>query len=286
MPLFIIVSGFFYKDKSIKEEMKHMLFHLVLPTTIIIFLTECIVNISNMGFVDSIIISLKAVLVCLSYQSKIIYDIPGTGVLWFIYFLVVMKLLFIFTIKISNENDKLLFLIILIESFAGSIIGLKGYWLPWSIDVSFACIIFYYFGYVLKKYDVFDRIISNYLVMIILLVLWIIGIKYCCIEIAVRFYPYWICSFITAISGSLIIFKLSFWMEKNMKKISKAIAWCGKYSFYILIIHYLEIAFINYNFYVYNSAVTILLMILIKCFISIICTFLITLIIDLAKKIF
>lgn len=283
MPLFIIVSGFFYKDRPIKEELKNMFFHLIIPSTIILFLTQIISNYSDMG-AKSILVALKTIIVCWSHQYNIVYNFPSTGVLWFIYVIVLIKLLFIISKTIFKENDILLYSLIILETFIGCIVGITGYWLPWSIDVSFACMIFYYFGYVLKKYDILNMLLSNYPVIIVSLLLWIFGIKNSCIEIAVRYYPNGLSCFVTAICGTLVIFKLSLLLDQYVKKFSKALAWCGKNSLYILIGHYLESSFVNYNFYIYNNTLTEIILILIKCSISLMFAFFICIVVSLIKK--
>ena len=281
MPLFIIVSGYFYKDKPLKEHLKYLLLHLLIPSFLIIFVVNMIMNIPDIGFIQSLLISFKTVITGWSHQANITYNFPSVGILWFIYFLIIMKLLFIITKKISKDNDILLLLLILLESFIGYFIGVKGCFLPWSIDISFACIILYYFGYIIHKYDVLNKIISNNYMMILLLILWIIGIICNPIEIAMRSYPNGLWSFISAISGSLVVFKLSSLIEKYLKNTSKILGWCGKYSLYILLINYIESKFIKYNFYLYNPSVTKISIILIRWIIVLLCTFIVVKIIDI-----
>ena len=173
---------------------------------------------------------------------------------------------------------------IIIESIIGYLLGINGYWLPWSIDVTFTCMIFYYFGYILKKYDLLNKIISNNLIIIVLLILWIIGIKYFCIELALRNYPYYLCSFITAICGTLVIFKLSLLIEKYLKIIPSSLSWCGKNTLYILFYHYIARSLFHFNFYLYNTAITHLIIILIYFAFSILLTYITIIIIRFIKK--
>ena len=115
MPLFIITSGFFYKEKSFKEEIKNLVIKLLIPTTIVLFIVSMIKSLQNMGFIDAFIETLKVITVCWSHKSKINYDFPGTGVLWFVYLLIGVRILFWINKKISKENEFLLFLLVIIE---------------------------------------------------------------------------------------------------------------------------------------------------------------------------
>ena len=265
MPLFIIISGYFYKERSLKEEIKNSLVHLIIPATIIMLLLINIRNIPLVGFSKSIVDSLKTIVVCWSHQSKITYGFEGVSVLWFIYMIVLVKIIFMLIRKISKDNELMCFGFVLIVSYIGYIIGISGYWLPWSVDVSFACMVFYYFGYLIKKYNLLNSILTNNTLIIALIFIWIIGIRYNCIEIAVRSYPNGLWSYITAICGSLVILKLSSFIEKKSNNISKFLAWCGSNSLYILMAHYIEISIFAYNLNITNLSVYKFVVISPKC---------------------
>ena len=53
MPLFIIVSGYFYKDRPLKKEIKNVLLKLIIPTTVIVFLVTFADNLYHMNYVLS-----------------------------------------------------------------------------------------------------------------------------------------------------------------------------------------------------------------------------------------
>lgn len=268
MPLFIITSGYFYKERSLKEELKNLFIKLLLPTTIIVLIVFLINNVPKIGLAQSIVESLKVITIGWSHESRINYCFDSVDVLWFIYLLVGIRILFSITKKISKNNDLLLFIFIITESLIGYIVGIKGYWLPWSIDVSFACILFYYLGYILKKYKILEKILIDYKFLVILLLIWIIGIRYSSIEIAIRSYPHGLWSFITAISGSIIILKISQLVEK-IKYISNILIWCGKNSLYILFGHYIEKNIIVYNLSINNISLLKAILISIKSLFSI-----------------
>ena len=269
MPLFIITSGFFYKRKTFMNELKNLIINLLIPTMNIYFFVFLYSNIDKMSFKDCCQNIIKSIIIAYSHQSKIKYEFKSIGVLWFNYFLILVRLLFNINKKIEKENDIILFIIILMETYIGYLIGVQKYWLPWSIDVSFACILFYYVGYTLNKYKIFYEIYGNIKIILIIFLMWIAGIKYNWIEIAVRKYPNGLWCFITAISGSIILLILARIIEAKLKIFSKFISWCGKNSLYILFGHHIEKSLIKYNLLIVDKSTYYKIIIPLKCLFSI-----------------
>lgn len=270
MPLYIITSGFFYKEKTFKEDIKNLIVKLLIPTTIILLIVFFINNSANLGFLETYIEALKVVTLCWSYKAKIDYNFSGTGVLWFIYILIGIRILFRLNKKIAKENELFLAIIVILETYIGYLIGKDGYWLPWSIDVTFACMIFYYIGYLFNKYSILDKISKNYKMIIIVFIIWILGIKYNWIEIAVRSYPNGLWSYITAISGTIILLKMSMIVEAKSNFCKKILSWCGKNSLYILFGHHIESSLIRYGIINKNKTLNKVILSLYKCSLSII----------------
>ena len=161
MPLFIIVSGYFYKNRRLKDEFIILFKKFFLPMIIILFVSFMIAYLSYYNLSDAFIKTLKTIVIGFNYQSRIDYQCLPVEVLWFIYFLVIMKLLFLINKKIAKDDKTLLLLIVAIEMLIGLFLAAYGYWLPWSVDIVLVCMSFYYFGYLLKKYNLLNRIINN-----------------------------------------------------------------------------------------------------------------------------
>lgn len=270
MPLYIITSGFFYKEKSLKKDIKNLIINLLIPTTIILLIVFFINNVTYLGFVETCKEALKVITVCWSHKSKIDYNFIGTGVLWFVYFLIGIRILFRLNKKVVEENDLFLFVIVLLETYIGFIVGIKGYWLPWSLDVTFSCMIFYYVGYIFNKYAILEKICENYKILFIVFMIWILGIYYNPIEIAIRSYPNGLWSYITAISGAIIILKISMFIESKFVFLTRILSWCGKNSLYILFGHHIEWSVIKYDIILRNKTIHKLVLIFYKCSVSII----------------
>lgn len=270
MPLFIITSGFFYKEKSLKEDIKNLIINLLIPTTIILLIVFFINNVTNLGFVETCKEALKVITVCWSHKNRIDYNFSGTGVLWFVYILIGIRILFRLNKKVAKENDLFLFAMVILETYIGYIVGIKGYWLPWSLDVAFSCMIFYYVGYIFNKYAVLEKICGNYKIIFMVFMIWILGINYNWIELAIRSYPNGLWSYITAISGAIIILKISMFIESKLVFLTRILSWCGKNSLYILFGHHIEWSAIKYDIIIKNKTIHKLVLSLYKCSISII----------------
>ena len=269
MPLYIITSGFFYKEKSFKEEIKNLSINYLLPTTLVLLICFFINHRGNPEFIETCKEAFKVVTVCWSHKSRIDYSFSSTGVLWFIYLLIGVKFLFILNKKVAKDNDLLLGTIVLFETYVGYLLGKNGYWLPWSLDLTFSSILFYYVGYLFNKYNILDKISKNYIILIIVLIIWILGIKYNWIELAVRKYQNGLWSYITAIAGTIIIFKLSMMIEKRFPSVTSILSWCGRNSLYILFGHHIESSLIKYNMIIKNKILFNIALSPWKCFNSV-----------------
>lgn len=249
MPLFIIISGYFYRDDKIIKCVKNILKKLVIPYASAVLILCFIKGIGKMSIIDILENCGKSLLVSFSFAKRWNYSIYAESLkeIWFIPMLSLIRIFFLLIKRICSNNEKSVFLIVVLSNILGYTLGIKGYWLPFSCDVALVCILFYYFGYVLKKYEILDKLLFDWKSLIIILLIWIMALKIGFIELAIRHYPNGLISFVEAIAGSIIILKLSNLIHAKLKILSEVLVWLGKNSLYVLIIHYLEQQLINYN---------------------------------------
>lgn len=247
MPLFIIVSGMFFKEDrsiiSLKKWTKTLIYAyiFIIITNYIYFIIH---NISIVIATEEII---KKIMLSYSTIGKLYFNAYSLGEFWFIPLLFIVKVLFIINRKITNNNSICLFLLIVLETYIGYLLGVKGYFLPFSLDVALFSMIFYYIGYILKNSKIIEQLLNKKKALIIIFIIWILGIKLNPIELFLRRYTYGLFCAITAISGTLIIFKLSRKIEEKNIISTGVLSWYGRNSMYILASHYAERLFINYN---------------------------------------
>lgn len=248
MPLFIIVSGFFYRNESFKITLKKVFLKLILPYIVGTIIVDLIMNVSTYGLGETLLIWIKQIGFSYSYMKNIMIDnIISLGVLWFFPLLAGIKLLFCINKKVSKDNDYIMTALILLETYIGYLLGIKGYWLPFSFDITLNCMLFFFIGYICKKYNILDYILKNWKIIIIITIIWIIGIKFNSIEIATRSYPNGLWSSVIAICGTFVIFKISQIIANKTKYLSKLLSWYGRNSMYILLFHYVEMQLIQYD---------------------------------------
>ena len=243
MPLFIIVSGFFFKEnEKFSIMLKKSFKTLIIPFLVVIFLDTLLRGYMNQqNLCDIIIDYFKRILVSYSADNKISYEFTRQlDVIWFIPFLFVTKIVFWGINKLAKSNEILKFLLCLLIMICGYYLGASGYWLPFSLDIAMFSVMFMYVGHILKKYNLLEKILQNYRILCIILIIWIIGIKYSPIELSMRLYPRVDLSVITGICGTIIIFKISELIDLKLKIISKILQWYGKNSMLILCAHQIE----------------------------------------------
>lgn len=241
MPLFIICSGYFFKNRGIKEEIKILIKTLLIPyicwlfiyNFLTIFLSD---NITIHSFSENICLYIRLLLLssCSPSPGKlniITGNIGGVGSLWFIPMLIMTRIIFLFIKKISKENHIMLFCIVIMLSFIGYILGTNMYYLPFMLDVAMYSLIFYYIGYVFNIYKILDKI--KIWEFIIIVLIFVIGFQFSWNELVIRRYPTF--SIVIATAGTLSILLVSKYITNKIN--FNFLTWVGKNTMNMLGIH-------------------------------------------------
>lgn len=69
----------------------------------------------------------------------------------------------------------------------------------------------------------------------------------CSLELAIRHYPGALASMAGGVAGCMLVFWLSAWLERILPAAGRALAWCGRNSFWILIAHFAEMVLVPYE---------------------------------------
>ena len=174
MPLFIIISGMFFKERDIKSFLVNIIKKLIIPYIITIFITNLVKaliidkNIDILSFIKEYIMQ---ILYSFAYL-KIKTNVKGIGVLWFFPLLAIIRIIFYILKKISKDDKILLGALCFLLSYIGYILGMKEKWLLFSVDVAFSCLIFYYIGYILYNKKILEKILSNKKLLFVILIIW------------------------------------------------------------------------------------------------------------------
>ncbi len=243
MPIFIIISGMFFDDsRTLKEVIVNILKKLVLPIFVTYFVYYIITY--SRGNPINIFVIIKQLLLAQYYLHTFFPDIPSIDFLYFLALLASLRILFYFVIKIFNKDIINSGLFCLFLSFLGLYLNKCGIHLPWSLDIAFTTIIFFWFGYLCRNDKELQKL--DLKKISILLLIYIVGLQFGSMEMAICVYPNYLC-FINSICGSLLVLKICYYINKYYSCISKILQWYGKNSIIILCTHLLEKRLIDYS---------------------------------------
>lgn len=239
MMAFVFLSGYLYKDNSdsLGKRLLKEIKRLIIPS--LIFSILYIIK-NNYEVLDEV----KTLLLGMSFSKNILTNVRSIGPYYFVLLLFVIKIIYICISKLSKKtDDKSQWLIktsiyCLGISVVGYILGNKGYWLPWSIDVALYCIIFFHIGQVFKEYDLINKLMESKYLYFILAPIWVYMIYSGSMEIAIRKYNSFGLVIVGATCGILTIYIFADSISKRIGKIGNKITeQIGSSTIYILIIH-------------------------------------------------
>lgn len=183
MPLFYYVSGYLYKEKYEKMELKGYikkrakeLLYPYITLTIINFLWYIIKEHSINGIVKYIISFL---------YSNYIFDINYVGAVWFLMSLFIVEILYMMLRKKSNLNitSIMVFICFTIGILIQKIVSIKYFRLPFWIDISLFGLLFYHLGHIIKikcnNLKFYKKVIILVLSIILNISAIILNYKYC-----------------------------------------------------------------------------------------------------------
>lgn len=172
------------------------------------------------------------------------------GALWFICILIKVSLLYCFIDlcikKICNKP-------ILFQGLVSVILLTIGYFLHLSgikflsLDKVFSYYYLFYFGYILKQYNVynyFDKWVYRFCIFLFVFISLIICNKYGKIELADTEYTNPLFFILTSVLGWHLIYEISYFLSKS-KKLSKIIITIGRNTLSVVILHFLCFKIVN-----------------------------------------
>lgn len=240
MPLFFILSGFFFKDKYVKQPLVFLLSRLkrlYIPYVLnglrlfIVFLVISYLVRENTGF---------SILGGLYYSLLIILGIgsaPLAGTIWFLRALFFVSFIFIFLKWIISKINCNHNIILFISVLGFLIIGYKTQ-LPYRVSSSFVALFFYYIGYLYASN--MEYVKMNLLFFIIALVVLIYSSIINIVDLAYNTYTSILLFILSSICGTYSVL----FVCKKIKQ-NSFLEFIGKKSLAIMIFHFLSFVPIN-----------------------------------------
>lgn len=259
MPLFFMLSSITFQYSSTFEQfllkIKKSARHLLIPILFVwCFLIVYEVITSPDTSLNLSYFKLKIYTLFFTSGVDIMYAdmiIPAIGIPWFFMALFIGRTIFDYIQMTFHPNQ--LPIICSLVTLCGVLCGCV-LWLPFSLDISFATVLFFFAGYKLKSYDMTKHSFCNSLLRIVFyLILWLFTLwltfpnpdNWTYLEFACRRYHTFPVCYMTAFFGTMFFIELSHLLSKA-KPLSTPIIYIGKNSMYLLLVHCLDTIFSKY----------------------------------------
>ena len=245
MPLFFILSGYTTKRADSAEVLKQRalktFLQLIIPAYILWAIHMVILFVYGMAHYSAWQLSIAALFAgCVSYEICGV-PIPSFGMSWFLVTLFLTRNLY--SILDYYTNGKHMTSISIIMSACGVIIGQFMY-LPFDFDIVMASMIFFHFGFLLKKFLCGGVLIFEYITCHFYL------------EMAPRRYP--IFGFVGAIAGTMACVYVCIFLNKHLPdKFNEQMCLIGKQSITLFSIHYLDEVYYLLIYELFNPIILI-----------------------------
>lgn len=236
MPLFFIISGYFFRRKDNRtlliSDFKYLMIPYFVTCVTVVLLVTCEKILTGHGGVIHYVLA-----TFIGSGSKhgclFLSDLPSIGAIWFFPALLVCKNVYNL-ISTYSINQRLVFSAIIY--LIATLIGRYVIFIPFSVLSGLSAIIFYSIGdyYRTKK----TRITWGYLIIGILC--WVISFKYSCIYLVQPRTDLYFIDVIGATTATFFLYKISI-IISNWQRINKLLLWIGKYTMYILCFHLIDI---------------------------------------------
>ncbi|GKS81294.1 O-acetyltransferase [Ligilactobacillus pabuli] len=185
VPIFFILSGYLFKEKSFSQIVRSGFRNLLLPYFSTVFLIGIIEFFGHnifpnwihpINFLQYIASGLYG-LGTSSFIPGLKLTITAVGAIWFLPAMFLGNLLFNFVVKVSHKfsySNYWIFLLSVVLAVCGFLLGQR-IQLPWSFDAVLISQIFYCSGYILRAYNWVEK--GNYFFDVVSLLLWLLSAK-------------------------------------------------------------------------------------------------------------
>lgn len=237
MPLFFALSGYFFnQERGVWENIKNKFNSLIIPYVFYFLLLQTLFIVVHKFFYQDVYFS----------WGMFLKPYWAVGPLWFFWGLFFSSAFFTIIVRLFKKTY-LIILLSLIFSLGGYFLSIYKIQIPLYIDSALSMTLFYCFGYLLRKYNIIEKLNTKNSIIVVLfaLTLYSLGIILGIInntkpnEIPAN-YPLFVLSAIGAITALLIICRFII----RVKYLSNLISFFGRESLIIFVFHF-------FTFYVY-----------------------------------
>ncbi len=206
MPLFIILSGYFFKATPFKEYVVKKVKSLLIPYVKLNIIALIFVLIRDRNNFDIVEFCKKI--------KRIFWGCDGLSLGWFLIALFVASIIYWVVYKISWNNKVLYVLILVLLTVTGWFFGtrIETHYYQW--DVALICVGFFAIGHLYKEYAREIPRWTQILALVISIVVWVVDILNGGIVLSLRIYHVFPLCVIGAIAGTYVVLKACKYLDR------------------------------------------------------------------------
>lgn len=251
LPVFFIISGYFYHSKKMKDVIQTGINTLLIPFFIVTILYIGLRTVIG-EFVQHIHYLDFQTLLPLIYgngataHSPFGFDLSShAGAVWFLPTMFIANIIFHLLMKSNKEFIR--FIIVIILFGTGYTLAQYAYF-PWSIQAALEVQIYYIFGYwlakIVKKYSE-KKVFTNLPLLIVGLVFWIMSATSGTYELNRGLADNMLMAVLGGIGSTVVLLGIAFFIEKHWQKLANLLSYVGQYSLVLLCIHSMDIGLLD-----------------------------------------
>ena len=252
MPLFFILSGYFFKPSKIfdgkfykKEFVSLVLPYIITATFVIIGASVVAYYMPDMVWENELFKWLGAALYGEGAETPLsLVPVYRIGAIWFLLALMWSHVIINLCHRFMKHPS--------VGILCSFVIGwwLSSYvWLPLSIQAGMCCVLFVYAGCKFREKGLFEDGYFSPFAWVLLGIVWALSwnINGESISLAMNIYPQGLLSIVGGIAGSMFFIALSKAIERHIELISRFLQWIGRNTLVIFCMHLIEDNVIRYD---------------------------------------
>ena len=250
MPLFMIINGFLIRDYHVKRTFQRSVKSLLVPYAIICLIQALILMMTAPGIEqagEAFFGGLDDMIVGMSKHSTKFLSYGSVWLVWFLNCLFLARNLYVLILSLTDKRFVLVrYLILMVVSAAGYLIGTYYAFLPSSLDVAMYSVIFIAAGDILRRERLLEKTEAKYYMLPLIVWVCFLAVRRH-IELGTREYPFVYGGAVSAIAGGICVLHLSRLVDRKMTRTAAILNWYGKHSILLLGIHCIEMRFISWE---------------------------------------
>ena len=242
MPLFFLLSGYFYRQQEFKPALIKKVKNLLVPY-LVVNGARCLAGLIKYGFSATVLTNyFFPALYGNGSTPKIelsLFDVKIVGMTWFLIAMFFCQVIYLCLDEFARKYEIPMWMLVLAVAFAG--IGLNDkVWLPFSLQPAMGALMFYHVGRLMREKKVLEEDMREMPVgaLALGLLFWLLAICYQTVGMHANSYKSAV-AVLGAITGTYFIVQLSKPLYR-LPAVGPFLNWCGKYSLYIYGFHAMD----------------------------------------------